>query len=87
MSVCVCVCVCVCEKGQNGFILCLFYFHFKTDALMSEVLRYIACVKYCTMNKRSNVMYVKGVERSSIYTICMSKLLKKVQSALTHVCS
>ena len=46
--------VCVYIKGQNGFILCvhsLFISHFKTVALMSEVLRYIACVKYCTMNK------------------------------------
>ena len=60
-------------RGQSGFILCLhslFIFHFKTDALMSEVsevsklLRYIACVKYCTMNKGSNAMYVKGVEKS-----------------------
>ena len=49
-------------KGQSGFILCLhslFISHFKTDALMlevSKVLRYIACVKYCTMNKRLNGM-------------------------------
>ena len=53
-------------KGQSGFILCL-HVYFKTDALMLEmlkVLRYVACVKYC-MNKGSNAMYVKGVERSS----------------------
>ena len=90
--------MCVYIKGQNGFILCLhslFNSHFKTDALMSEVLkvlRYIACVKYCAMNKGSNAMYVKGVESSSIYTIrtvmlCMLKVLKEVQNSLTHVCS
>ena len=84
--------------GQNDFILCLhslFISHFKTDALMSEeskVLIYIACVKYCTMNKGSNAMYVKGVKSSSIYTImavmlCMSNVSKEVQSALTHLCS
>ena len=53
-------------KGQSGFILCL-HVYFKTDALMLEmlkVLRYVACVKYC-MNKGSNAMYVKCVERSS----------------------
>ena len=27
--------------------------------------RYIACVKCCTMNKGSNVVYVEGIERSS----------------------
>ena len=57
-----------------------------------KVLRYIACVKYCTMNKGSNAMYVKGVKSSSIYTIrtvmlCMLKVLKEVQNSLTHVCS
>ena len=79
--------MCVYIKGQSGFILCLytlFISHFKTDALMSEVLkvlRYIACVKYCTMNKGSNAMYVKGVKSSSIYTVravmlSMSKVSK-----------
>ena len=53
------------------------------------MLRYIACVKYCTMNKGSNAMYVEGVESSSIYTIkavmlCMSKVLKEVQ-VLLHI--
>ena len=63
--------VCVYIKGKNGFILCLhslFISHFKTDALMLEVLKvlqYIACLKYCTMNKGSNAMYVEAVERSS----------------------
>ena len=33
------------------------------------MLRHIACVKYCTMNKGSNAMYVKGVKSSSIYTV------------------
>ena len=61
--------MCVYIKGQNGFILCLyrlFNSHFKTDILMSEVLKalkYIPFVKYRTMNKRSNAMYVEGVER------------------------
>ena len=55
-------------------------------------VRCIACVKYYTMNKGSNAMYIKSVESSSIYTIravmlCMSKVLKEVQSALTHLCS
>ena len=36
---------------------------------VSKVLRYIACGKYCTMNKELNPMYVEGVESSSIYTI------------------
>ena len=60
--------MCVYVKGQSGFTLCLhnlFISHFKTDALMSKVpkvLRYIAFVKYCTMNKGSNAMYVEGVE-------------------------
>ena len=90
--------MCVYIKGQKCFILCLhslFISHFKTDALMSEVskvLRYIAYVKYCTMDKGSNAMYVKGVKSSSIYTIkavilYMSKVSKEVQSALTHLCS
>ena len=62
--------MCVYIKGQNGFILSLhslFISHFKTDALMSKVskvLQYIACVKYYTMNKLSNAMYVEGAERS-----------------------
>ena len=55
-----------------------------------KVLRYIACVKYCTMNKGSNAMYVKNVKSSSIYTIravmlCISKVLKEVQNGLTHL--
>ena len=68
------------EKGQSGYFLCLhslFISHFKTDALMLEVsklLRFIACVKYCTMNKGSNTIY-------------MSKVLKEVQNGLTHLCS
>ena len=38
-------------------------------------------VKYCTTNKKSNVMYVRGVQSCSIYTIrdvmlCMSKGIK-----------
>ena len=81
--------MCVYIKLQSDLILCLhslFISHFKTDALMSEVakvLRYITCFKYCTMNRGSNVMYVKGVESSSIYTVravmlSMSKLLKEV---------
>ena len=35
---------------------------------MLEVLKelqYIACVKYCIMNKASNAMYDEGVKRSS----------------------
>ena len=36
---------------------------------VSKVLRYIACVKYCTMNKGSNAMYVKGVKSNSQYTL------------------
>ena len=54
--------MCVYIKGQSGFILCLqslFISHFKTNALMSKVskvLKYIACVKYCTMNKGSNAI-------------------------------
>ena len=54
--------MCVYIKGQSGFILflhSLFISHFKTDALMSQVskvLRYIACVKYSTMNKGSNAI-------------------------------
>ena len=90
--------MCVYIKGQNGFILCLhnlFNSHFKTDVLISEVskiLRYIACVKYCTINKGSNAMYVEGVESSLIYTIkavmlCMSKESKEVQNGLTYLCS
>ena len=90
--------MCVYIKGQNGFILflrSLFNSHFETDALMSEalkMLRYIASVKYCTMNKGSNAMHVKGFKSSSIYTIkavmlYMSKVSKEVQSALTHLCS
>ena len=57
-------------KGQSGLILCLhslFISHFKTDALIIEVLkvlRYIASVKYCTMKKGSNAVYVKDVKRS-----------------------
>ena len=62
---------------------------------LSKVLRYIACVKYYSVNEGSNAMYVKGVQKSSIYTIravmpvmlCMLKVLKEVQSALTHLCS
>ena len=59
---------------------------------VSKVLRYITCVKYYTMNKGSNAMYVKGVESSSIYTIkavmlCMLKVLKEVQNTLTYLCS
>ena len=30
------------------------------------MLRYIACVKYCTINIGSNAMYVKYVESRSI---------------------
>ena len=57
---------------------------------MSEVLRYIACVEYCTMNKGSNGIYVEGVKSSSIYTIravmlCKSKVLKEVQNGLIHL--
>ena len=49
-------------------------------------------ILYCAMNKGSNVMYVKGVKSSSIYTIravilCMSKVLKEVQNGLIHLWS
>ena len=89
------VTLCVYIKGQSGFILCLhslFISHFKTDALMSEVLRYIACVKYCMMNKGANAMCAEGLKRSSIYTVRavmlkMSKVSKDVQNGLTHLCS
>ena len=57
-------------------VMCLFTAGYHVtithDTLMlkvSKVLRYIACGKYCTMNKGSNPMYVEGVESSSIYTI------------------
>ena len=84
--------MCVYIKGQN---VSLFNSYIKTDVLMSEVskvLTYIACLKYCTMNKGLNVMYIEGVESSSIYTIravmlCMLKVSKEVQNGLTHLCS
>ena len=77
------------------FIWGVFISHFKADALMlevSNVLRYIACVKHCTMNKGSNAMYVKGVKSISKYTIsnvmlCMSKVSKELQNGFTHLYS
>ena len=57
----------------------LFISHFKTDDLMtvaSKVLRYIACVKYCTMNKNVRALM-----------LCMLKVSKEVQNGLTYLCS
>ena len=56
-----------------------------------KVLRYMACVKYCTMNKGSDAVYDEGVASSSMYTIravmlCMSKVSKELQNGLTHLC-
>ena len=69
-------------KRHHGFILCLhssFISHLETDTLMlkvSKASRYIACVKYCTMN--NNQRHVKGVKASStdFNLLCMFKVLK-----------
>ena len=62
---------------------------------VSKVLRYIVCVKYCTMNKESNAMYVKAVKsayRAPQYSamLLMSEVLKvhtglSIQSNVAHV--
>ena len=54
---------------------------------MSEVLKV-----HRELSIQSNVIHVKGVESSSIYTIravmpCMLKVSKEVQNGLTHLCS
>ena len=56
---------------------------------VSKVLRNIVCVKYCTMKKGSNAMYVKGVKSNSIYTIraVMPMHVKGVKRTYTHFCS
>ena len=53
---------------------------------VSKVLRYIACVKYCTMNKGSNAMYVKGVKsayRAPQYRVML--LMSKVSKVLRYI--
>ena len=59
------------------YVYIVYLFLILRHALMSEVLkvlRYIASVKYCTMNKGSNAMYVNGVKRSSKWS-CTSLLI------------
>ena len=53
---------------------------------VSKVLRYIACVKYCTMNKGSNAMYVEGVKsayRAPQYGVML--LMLKVSKMLRYI--
>ena len=80
-----------CQRCQK----CIQGPQYRVILLMLKVLRYIVCVKYCTMNKESNAMYVKTVKsayRVPQYSamLLMSEVSKvrtglSIQSNVTHV--
>ena len=74
----------MCTQKTQWLYVYIVYLFFELDTLMlvvSKVLRYIVCVKYCTMN--NDQRFVEGVEASGTYfNVLIAMYVKGVKSGV-----